>query len=165
MIRAVGYCDNGECKSVHKGVFLLDYGSTFFCPQCEQEGWIEEEKKIFHGLIGPKEDALYREVIFHFDFAPVFRGYNARAVVSIPDLREGVVLEVASPLVRTERRALKIAEYTLCAANSGRISSNGISTELLIDLCHPDWRKQIEHVEKVLDERDRRISYAIRHSA
>lgn len=163
MIRAVGYCDNMACDASHKGVFLLNHGDTFFCLMCRQLGWIEVEKKAYRDLDGvDKTQAMYREARVIFDYRPATRKYESTAIVSIPGLDHGAVFEITSPMVKTEERALKIAEYALCTANSGRLSADGISTELQIDFDSPDWKKQIEHAGIVLGERDRRIDCAIR---
>ncbi len=158
--RAVGFCDNSACKSVHKGVFLMDYGNTFLCPVCTQEGWIEMEKRLFHGLTGPKEDALYREVRLHFDFQPLARRYNSTAIVSISGLEKGAVHEIFSPLIMTERRALMVAEFSLCAVNSGSFNADGSQTAMIIDLCASNWKRQIEYVSDMWSRRERRIMNA-----
>lgn len=162
MMRAVGYCDNSSCEDFHKGVFLLNHGDQFFCPRCRQLGWVEKEKRAYRDLDGVEAgEAMYREARVVFDFRPNERKYEYTAVVSIPELEHGAVFEITSPLIKTEKRALKVAEYALCTANSGRIDSQGISTELRIDFDSPEWQEHIDHVEVVLGERDKRIKFAV----
>jgi ribosomal protein S27AE len=164
MIRSVGYCDNSEtCDDYHKGVFLLNHGNTFYCPRCRQLGWVEEEKRTYRDLGGvDKQQAMYREARVKFDFRPADRKYEYTAVVSVDGLDHGAVFEITSPLVKTEKRALKLAEAALCLANSGRLGEESISQELRIDFDSPDWQGHIEHVNKVLTERDRRMTNAIK---
>jgi len=166
MKRAVGYCDNNECEDFHKGVFLLNHGDQFFCPRCRQLGWVEVEQKNYRDLGGvDKQEAMYREARVRYDFRPATRKYEYTAIVSIPELDCGAVFEITSPLIKTEKRALKVAEYALCTANSGRLDSEGISTELRIDLDSDQWKEHVEHVGNVLDERDRRIAHAVRQNS
>ncbi len=162
MIRAAGFCENPECGDFHKGVFLLNQTDTFCCPGCRQMGFIEAEKKTYRDLNGvDKQQAVYREARVKYDYKPNERKYGFTAVVSIPGMQRGAVFEIASPLFRTERRALKLAEYALCTVNSGRLNSDGLSTEIRIDLCSPEWKEQIEHAGKILGERDRRLKGAL----
>ncbi len=161
-MRAVGYCDNSICDDFHKGTFLLNHGESFCCPRCRQLGWVELEKKSYYDLNGvDKEQAVYREARVRFDFRPATRKYEYTAVVTVDGLENGGVFEITSPLIKTEKRALKVAEYALCTANSGRIDAEGFSTELHIDLSSPDWQRQIDHCGKVLSERDKRIQFAV----
>lgn len=159
-MRAVGYCENRDCADLLKGVFLLNHGSKFFCPRCRQLGFVEAESRTYIGVNGDKHNAVYKEARVYFNFNAAEKRYPEKAVVSIPGLDKGAIFEIRSPLVKTEQRALKLAEYALCTANSGSIDEKGFSTELVINLNKGNWKEQIENVGKVLTERDRRITHA-----
>ena len=156
MRRGCGYCDNEDCIDYLKGVFLLKHGSLFYCPKCRERGFISEEIRVDYGT--PNE--VYKTVRVHFGFNPASRTHTEIGVVDIPELRLGGLYEIYSPLIRTEKRALQLAEVTLCALNSGVVDEEPGITVLNID--RDDWHTQLEKLEVLLGERERRVANALR---
>ncbi len=118
MKRAIGYCLHEECEDYAKGVFLLNYGTRYFCSRCKQEGQIERETAHFRG---DGEGKLFKEVRINYDFDPLVGKYHAVAIVRDDSIWGGSSYIVNSPLIKTEKRALKVAESML--ANLQRVSA------------------------------------------
>ena len=155
--RAVGYCTNNQCENFLKGTFLLNHGDTFYCPHCRMLGFVERERWL------DSDDQVYKTVRVHFNFNPGNKRYMEIAIVDVNELKYGGMYELYSPLIRTEQRALKIAETTLCLLNSGMKNSDGqLSNELIMDVDNGDWDAQILKLERLLEERERRVGEAIR---
>ena len=116
MKRAVGYCENMGCPDLAKGVFLLNHGRTFSCPTCHVSGIVEEEKGFYTGT-----SDIYKECRVEFDFDSRLKVYRQIAVVRDESLPPGCnVYTLHSPLIKTERRALKVAEAILANLNRFR---------------------------------------------
>jgi ribosomal protein S27AE len=47
--RGVGYCQNPRCEDYGKGVFLLNHGPQFACPDCRHPGRVERERGMAQG--------------------------------------------------------------------------------------------------------------------
>lgn len=107
MRRAVGYCMSSEdCDDYGKGVFLLNHGDYFECVRCRIPGYIEKEKSH-----SQSNNPYYKEVRVEWDYCVLERRYKATAIVrdeSAP--RDGNIYILYSPLIRTEKRALTVAE-------------------------------------------------------
>ena len=156
--RAVGYCYAKECDDYLKGVFLLNYGTTFYCPRCRHLGEVLPEERVDN----PSDNGLYTAVEMYFNYQPAERVYKARAIVKI----EGVPQQhgtyvMRSPIVKTERRALKIAEQLLCALNAGLPKDNLMSEKTLtFDCSINQFRAQMEDLEDYVKAQDRRLQHA-----
>lgn len=111
--RAVGYCTQTECEDYVKGVFLLNHGDTFWCPRCKQVGFIEKEYGTSTGNFG-----IYKEVRVEYNYDAVQKRYRELAIVRDESLwGKCDVYHLQSPLIKTEKRALKVAEATLANLN------------------------------------------------
>ena len=133
MKRGVGYCGNIECEDFSKGVFLLNHGTTFYCPRCRGLGFVEPER-------GHKDNdhPVFREVHVHFNYDPLSKIYRETGIVRDDSLPEGTAnsYHLFSPLIKTEIRALKVAEAILANLNryQGLLDSEGVprTTETLL---------------------------------
>lgn len=111
--RSVGYCTAKECEDYMKGIFLLNHGDTFYCPRCKHLGFVEPESGRSKGSLG-----IYKEVRIEYDYDPLQKKYRGLAIVRDESLwGECNVFYFQSPLIRTEKRALKVAEATLSNLN------------------------------------------------
>ena len=133
MKRGVGFCGNAECEDFSKGVFLLNHGTTFYCPRCRGLGEIVPE----HGHTD-NDHQVFREAHVHFNYEPIEKRYREIAIVKDNSLPEGDAnaYHLFSPLIRTEVRALKVAEAILGNLNryQGLLDGDGIprTTEVLL---------------------------------
>lgn len=113
MKRAVGYCETVKCEDYAKGVFLLNHGNTFLCPRCRAEGSVVPERGSYTGTSG-----VFKEVRVEFCYCAVYHKYDAIAVVRDESLWGRCSTYVLqSPLIKTEQRALKVAEAVLSNLN------------------------------------------------
>ena len=113
MNRAVGYCENTDCEDFSKGVFLLNHSETFYCPRCRQLGKPEKERGSYTG-----ETDIFKEVRVEYNFDPTNGIYRETAIVRDESLWGRCnVYTLYSPLIRTEARALKVAEALLANLN------------------------------------------------
>jgi len=161
-MRGVGYCENIECNSYLKGVFLLDSWKKFYCPGCRRQGWVEVERHEDH-FNNDADFPVYNLIRVHFDFNPTNRTYLEIALVSINELKYGAEYEIWSPLIKTEERALKVAEFVICSLNSGNKALDGkFSNEFVMNFETDNWNDQIKTLSQLLGERERRIAYALR---
>lgn len=134
--RAVGYCYNEECSEKHKGIFILNPSVKFFCSICRSQGEIVKE----FVEVSNEDDPIFTEVRVNFDYDPIERRYKGTAIVR--DEGEDLwgrtnVYTLNSPLIKTDKRALKVAETTLSNLdyyNLDEIKSGGWSTEYVLDL-------------------------------
>ena len=125
MKRAVGYCTKTGCEAKGEGVFLLNHGSIFICPRCRRDGRIVPEmgQAIDHGPI-------FKEVRVEYDYNPDDRKFHGLAIVKDNSVDPPASIYILkSPLIRTQKRALRVAEGMLAtlmrpaALKSGDIPS------------------------------------------
>jgi len=108
--RSIGYCLKLECEDHHKGVFLLNSGDEFYCPRCSNQGAIIPER----GFSTVVESQPFKEVRINYNYSPAEDRYLETAIVKDESIREeGSVYTLISPMIKTERRALKVAEAIL----------------------------------------------------
>ena len=116
MKRGVGYCENTDCEDYAKGVFLLNHGDTFYCPRCRQLGKVEKERGFYTG-----NSDIFKEVRVEYNFDPINGVYREIAIVRDESLwGRNNVYTLQSPLIKTEKRALKVAEAILANLNRYR---------------------------------------------
>ena len=116
MKRGVGYCENTDCEDYAKGVFLLNHGDTFYCPRCRQLGKVEKERGFYTG-----NTDIFKEVRVEYNFDPINSVYREIAIVRDESLwGRNNVYTLQSPLIKTEKRALKVAEAILANLNRYR---------------------------------------------
>ncbi len=117
MKRAVGYCttvgggSQGEgCEDYAKGVFLLNHGKTFYCPRCRESGLVVAER----GISNHTDGVPFKEVRVEFNYCAVNSRFKEIAVVRDESIwGSGSKYTLFSPLIKTEKRALKVAEAIL----------------------------------------------------
>ncbi len=111
--RGVGYCLDLECEEYTKGVFLLNHEGQFFCPTCRMLGKIERERGFYTGVA-----EVFKEVRVEYNFDAIADTYREVAIVQDVSLwGRNNVYTLQSPLIRTEKRALKVAEAILANLN------------------------------------------------
>ena len=116
MDRAVGYCEKTECEDFAKGVFLLNHGETFYCPRCRQLGRVQAERGFYTG-----ETDIFKEVRVEFNYDPINGVFREIGIVRDESLWGRCnVYTLQSPLIKTEKRALKVAEAILANLNRYR---------------------------------------------
>jgi ribosomal protein S27AE len=135
--RGVGYCNSTECEDFAKGVFLLNHGDTFYCPRCRVQGSVEKERGHYTGT-----SEIFKEVRVEYNFDPIQKRYQEIAIVRDESLwGRNNVYTLHSPLIKTERRALKVAEAILANLNrySGLLGPDGVprTTEVVISFDEP----------------------------
>jgi hypothetical protein len=153
MRRSVGYCMNEACSDsactpgTRKGDFLVNHGSTFHCPRCKVEGFIEAEG----GTVTGKRHLPFKEARVKFDFDPCLRIYRGVAIVRDEMMSgPGRVYELQSPLIRTEKRALKVAESILASisrAEPDMTDSIPSFRETVLDLEARDYTARLRQFE------------------
>jgi len=133
MKRGVGYCENADCEDFSKGVFLLNHGDSFYCPRCRVQGFVEKER----GNTDNNYD-LFREVHVHYNYDPLLKIYREIGIVRDESLPEATTnaYHLFSPLIKTENRALKVAEAVLANLNRyrGVLDGEGVpkTTEVIL---------------------------------
>jgi len=146
--RAVGYCESVECRDYLKGVFLLEHGDTFWCPQCRSVGFIERETTKVEG-----DSDVFGQVIVEFNYDPCQKRYCELAIVEDENMSlESSTMRVKSPLVRTEKRALKIAESVLANLAMGATVSEGLRIKEIV-LSFDDSLDKLKNDLKVVESR------------
>ncbi len=154
MRRGVGYCENTECEDYAKGVFLLNHGDTFYCPRCRQLGKVEKERGFYTG-----NSDIFKEVRVEYNFDPINGVYREIAIVRDESLwGRNNVYTLQSPLIKTEKRALKVAEAILANLNRYRGLLNGDeiprTTEIILSFDEPyeEFRRKVEQLGRELEQ-------------
>ena len=118
MKRAVGYCEHVDSEDYAKGVFLLNHGDKFYCPRCRNLGSVVAERGIQSAIDG----ATFKEVRVEFNYDPINNRFREIGIVRDEAIwGTGNTYTLMSPLIKTEKRALKVAEAIL--ANLQRYSN------------------------------------------
>ena len=155
MRRGVGYCENTACDDFTKGVFLLNHGNLFYCPRCREMGHIVPEKAHDND----EYDGVYKTVTVEYGYDPIEKRYRDRAIVDITELPCGGSYTLSTPLVKTEQRALKIAESIINMLNIGWKERMDASKELVLswDLERDEFKRKCEEIGALLEEKERRL--------
>lgn len=130
MKRAIGYCETLTCEDYAKGVFLLNHGDTFYCPRCRDLGKTVPERGFSSG-----DSEVFKEVRLEFDFDAVKNIFKQTAIVRDESIQGSYsVYTLQSPLVKTDTRALKVAEAILSNLNRFGLSGDSLpkTTETLL---------------------------------
>lgn len=150
MKRAVGYCKNTGCEDYAKGVFLLNHGDTFYCPRCRQQGEVESERGHYVGT-----SDIFKEVRVEYNYDPIEKRYREIAIVRDESLWGRCnVYTLQSPLIKTEKRGLKVAESILANLNRyrGLLDGDGIprTTEVILsfDDDPEDFSRKLSHLAR-----------------
>jgi len=113
--RSVGYCEQTDCENYAKGVFLLNHGQHFYCPRCREPGRMVRERGHYEG-----SSNVFKEVRCEFNYDPLNDKYREIGIVRDDSLwGDHNVYTLQSPLIKTEKRALKVAEAILANLNRG----------------------------------------------
>lgn len=115
--RGCGYCRNPDCEKFNRDTFLMGTISpVFICPTCKQTGMAIKEV----ASVKCAKDIVFSEVRVEYDYRPslepwIHKGeYRALAIVRDESVgANGNVYYVRTPLIRTEKRALAVAEGLL----------------------------------------------------
>ena len=151
MRRGVGYCESTQCEDYVKGVFLLNHGDTFYCPRCRQLGKIENERGFYSGY-----SDVFKEVRVEYNFDPINNVYREIAIVRDESLwGRNNVYTLQSPLIKTEKRALKVAEAILANLNRYRGLMDGDdiprTTEIILSF-DDDFTEFQRKLQKLAEE-------------
>jgi hypothetical protein len=110
--RAIGICYETNCEQFLRTVFLLNQ-TAFTCPNCKHPGEVVHET-------GRSENSgrAYKEVRVEFDYDPLEASFLQTAVVRDENLwGRNNVFHYSTPLVKTAKQALRMAEGMLAALN------------------------------------------------
>ena len=153
MKRAVGYCKDTECEEYSKGVFLLNHGDTFYCSRCRSLGQVEKEVGSHVG-----DGSVFKEVRVEYNFDAVHNAYRETAIVRDESLWGPCsTYMLMSPLIKTEKRALKVAETVLSNLNRSRdFSDDAIpattETILSFDDSPEEFNRKLENLRRELED-------------
>ena len=152
MRRAVGYCEDPECEDHHKGVFLLNHGPVYHCARCQALGLIVPEKGSHTG-----DSDIFKEVRLEYNYDPSRNTYRDIAIIRDESLwGRNNVYTLQSPLIKTEKRALKVAEAILANLNHhrGMLLDDAIprTTEIILsfDESTEDFNRQLSSLAQSL---------------
>lgn len=149
--RAIGYCVSKECEDVLKGIFLLNPEGSFHCPRCGRLGREELEVGSWTG-----DSGIFKEVRVEYEFDYRQVRYRSLAIIRDNSLwGQYDTYTLRSPLIRTEKRALKVAEAILANLNHSRGTLPAVgtaiprTTEQIIsfDTDLDDYRRQLNSLE------------------
>jgi hypothetical protein len=112
MKRSVGICYGVNCGQFARPVFLLNQ-ETFSCPACKLAGEVVHE-----GSRSENSSRIFKEVRVEFDYNPIEKCFAQTAVVRDESLwGRNNAFHFSTPLVKTAKQALKMAEGMLAALN------------------------------------------------
>lgn len=143
MKRSVGYCEYSECEDYAKGVFLLNHGPNFYCPRCKKTGEVIPERAKTEG-----ETGIYKEVRVEYNYDPIQRKFREVAIVRDEAIwGPGKTYLLMSPMIRTDRRALKVAEALLANLQLvDQVKPGDIvaTRELVLDLDSDRFKEELD---------------------
>ena len=153
MKRGVGYCmnkgsgnDSEGCEDYAKGVFLLNHGDRFSCPRCRIYGVVVKEKGF-----ADDPDGIFKEVRVEYNYDPIEVRYREVAIVRDDAIwGPSSTYTLMSPLIKTEKRALKVAESILANLQrySGLLLNDDIprTTEIILswDEDLPEFKRKLK---------------------
>ncbi|MHA2066032.1 MAG: hypothetical protein ACXABY_16795, partial [Candidatus Thorarchaeota archaeon] len=97
------------CSDVYKGVFLLNHGPDFHCPRCRRMGLRVPEK-------GWKENDCpeFKTVRIEYNYSAESKIYRDSVVLTDTSIwGERNTFNIQSPLIKTEKRATRVATTVL----------------------------------------------------
>ncbi|KKL61746.1 hypothetical protein LCGC14_2192240 [marine sediment metagenome] len=158
--KMLGYCENTECDKYLRGSFMWMHKGPFACCKCGgSQGFLVPERGI---RTGPP-NAIYGEVRIEYCYDPAQKRYCEIAILRDDALGDRVrTFTFQTPLVRTEKRAFKLAAGYLATLN------DGIELALENDTEIP---RAIEHVvnfdspREEFSERMRQLGWALKDNA
>jgi len=102
---------NEQCADYERGVYLVpveERHSTFYCPTCRFKGRRVNESGAF-----TRNHDCFREVRVEYLYDPNTDTYKGLAIIRDEELDNGDVYTLRSPLIKGDKRALKVAEGLL----------------------------------------------------
>jgi hypothetical protein len=147
MKRAVGFCLNDKCEDYTRGCFILgdDLSNKYYCTSCRVSGRIVYEAGTF-----TTNHEYFREVRIEHSYDPITDTYKGLVIVTDMELDEGNVFTLYSPLIRTDKRALRVAEGILStlvhtAPKEGEVPA---SNETVLSMSMPinEFRQQLDRL-------------------
>ncbi len=148
----VGYCENTGCEDYAKDVFLFNHDDTFYCPRCRQFGRVEKERGFYTG-----NSDIFKGVRVKYNFDRIHGIYREIAIVRDESLwGRHNVYTLQSPLIKTGKRALEVAEAILANLNRYRyralLSGDDIlrTTEIILsfDDEFDEFSRQLQRLSK-----------------
>jgi hypothetical protein len=110
MERGVGFCLDPQCMDFQKDIFLLEHFGPFKCSRCHKPG----VKVLESGETDNDYSLDFWQVRVEFCYDIATRTYRSIAIVSDETMpKEGNVYTLRCPIVKTEKRALMMAESIL----------------------------------------------------
>lgn len=109
--RAVGICRNLACEEYNKCVFLLNHENEFICSRCKHFG----RSKLETGSTLNRTSLDFYQVRVEYAYDPNSDSFRSIAIVTDESMSKdgGNVYTLKSALIRTENRALQVAESLL----------------------------------------------------
>lgn len=108
--RGVGFCINPECDQVYKDVFLFEAPGPFRCSRCFRGG----RKVMEYGETDNDFSIDFWQVRLEFNYDPILNKYRSLVIISDETMsKEGNIYTLYSPVIKTDKRALLIAESVL----------------------------------------------------
>jgi hypothetical protein len=150
--RGIGYCQNIDCEDYCKGFFMINNAGTFYCARCRERGL-----GVFDEWWKEGDQDVYKKCVVEFNYDPSERCYREMAIVEDQEIDVGSTVKYQSALIRTERRALKVAESILCRLAIDPDAPADDFKEVLLDYSLPMdlWKKKLAHLEKKWTESPR----------
>ena len=147
--KGVGFCTSPECVDFHKGVFLMAHSSDFKCPRCHKFG----RKVMEYGETDNDYTLDFWQVRIEFNYDVVLDKYQGLAILSDEAMpKDGNIYTLYTPLVKTEKRAIALAEQllgTLMRTDDSIFAKGFIPKDTTYNL---DFDKPLAEVKGRLDE-------------
>ena len=153
--RAIGICRNLECEDYNKDVFLINHGEFFTCPKCRKQGRYKQEL----GTTLNRTSLDFYQVRVEFAYDPDSDTFKSIAIVTDESMSKdgGNVYTLKSALIRTDKRALQVAEAllgNLMLATEGIFDGNGVTRAkehlLCFDSPLADVKRDLERLSQEL---------------
>lgn len=136
-----------DCEDLGKGVFVMGGDAKPLCRACHRPMEYIRESCTTSG-----DSPIFREVRVEFQYDPLQRRYRGVAIVRAESIWKGSVYTLYSPLVKTDKRALALAESLLGAlVTSGTLSNDARQTVLDFGASRSEWVEQILNLSRRLD--------------
>lgn len=140
---------NPECTEFQKDVFLMAHNGSFKCGRCHRIG----RKVMEYGETDNDFSLDFWQVRLEFCYDVTFDTYRSVAVVTDEDMsKEGNIYTLYTPLVKTEKRALLMAEAmlgTLMKADDSLFAKGYIPKDQVYNI---DFDKPLAEIQGRLKE-------------
>jgi hypothetical protein len=136
--RGVFYCDEELCPAYCKGTFVIAPApADHYCTACHCRGQLMLEQTTSDGSERPA-----RRVTVEYNYAPKLKRYREAAIVTDEGLDRGAEWIIRSPLIKTEKRALLVAERALANLAAFR---EPMRHQIVLDMDKPlgEWKAEL----------------------